>query len=142
MNDLTGTETLAHLLKYDSILGRSRGRRRRRRGIGSAAATMKVLAERDPADLPWGDLGVDVVDRVHRPLHRATKAAAHLDGGAKQVIISAPGEGRRHHRSCMGVNDDVYDAAAHNVISNASCTTNCLAPMAKVLNDAFGIEQA
>jgi glyceraldehyde 3-phosphate dehydrogenase len=139
VNDLTSTETLAHLLKYDSILGRNPA------AVSATADsitvgdnTFRVLAERDPADLPWGDLGVDVVVESTGFFTAAEKAGAHLKGGAKKVIISAPAKGE-DVTIVMGVNHDKYDPVGHAIISNASCTTNCLAPMAKVLNDEFGI---
>ncbi len=138
-NDLGDVATMAHLLKYDSVLGRFPeevtavdG------GIDVGGRTLKILAEKDPAALPWGDLGVDVVVESTGFFTDATKAKAHLDGGAKKVIISAPAK-NEDVTIVMGVNHDDYDPASHHVISNASCTTNCLAPMAKALNDEFGI---
>jgi glyceraldehyde 3-phosphate dehydrogenase len=139
VNDLTDKETLAHLLKYDSILGR----------IGSdvsvsgdsitvGSSTFKVLAERDPAALPWGKLGADVVIESTGIFTEAEKASKHIEAGAKKVIISAPAK-NEDVTIVMGVNDGIYDPAKHTIISNASCTTNCLAPMAKVLQDSFGI---
>jgi glyceraldehyde 3-phosphate dehydrogenase len=141
VNDLTTPETLAHLLKYDSILGTfpeevsAVGD-----GIKVGGATLKVLAERDPGNLPWGDLGVDVVVESTGFFTKADDARKHVDaGGAKKVVISAPATGD-DLTIVMGVNDDLYDGS-QTIISNASCTTNCLAPLAKVLNDAFGIER-
>jgi glyceraldehyde 3-phosphate dehydrogenase len=140
-NDLTDNATLAHLLKYDSILGRlpyevkATGDE-----ITVNGKTFKALAERDPAKLPWADLGADVVIESTGFFTDATKAKAHVDAGAKKVIISAPAK-NEDVTLVMGVNHDTYDPAKHTVISNASCTTNCLAPMAKVLHDAFTIER-
>lgn len=141
VNDLTDTKTLAHLLKYDSIMGRFPGEVKA--GEGSIIADgkeIKVLAERNPADLPWGELGVDIVVESTGLFTDATKAKAHLDGGAKKVVISAPAK-NEDGTFVIGVNDQDYDPATQNIISNASCTTNCLAPLAKVLNDNFGIER-
>ena len=140
VNDLTDNKTLAHLLKYDSILGRARRRRLLRRGRRSPSAAPGSApsrsATRPPS--PWGDLGVDIVVESTGIFTDATKAQAHIDGGAKKVIISAPAK-NEDITIVMGVNDDEYDPATHNIISNASCTTNCLAPMAKALNDELGI---
>ncbi|MQA32047.1 type I glyceraldehyde-3-phosphate dehydrogenase [Modestobacter roseus] len=141
VNDLTTNETLAHLLKYDSILGKLAedvtvvdG------GIKVGEKTIKVLAERDPANLPWGELGVDVVVESTGFFTKADDARKHVDaGGAKKVVISAPATGD-DLTIVMGVNHEQYDGS-QTIISNASCTTNCLAPLAKVLNDAFGIER-
>ncbi len=142
VNDLTDPATLAHLLKYDSILGRFPGEVEAGEGSISIDGTeMKVLSERDPAALPWGDLGVDVVIESTGFFTARDDAAKHLSAGAKKVIISAPAK-EPDVTVALGVNfDDDYDPAAHHIISNASCTTNCLAPLAKVLNDTFGIEQ-
>ncbi|MGI8880885.1 MAG: type I glyceraldehyde-3-phosphate dehydrogenase [Jatrophihabitans sp.] len=141
VNDLTDNQTLAHLLKYDSILGRYPGEvSATEDSITVDGTTFKALAERDPAKLPWGDLGADIVIESTGFFTDATKARAHVDNGAKKVIISAPAS-NEDVTIVMGVNDSSYDPAAHTIISNASCTTNCLAPLAKVLNDAFGIEQ-
>jgi glyceraldehyde 3-phosphate dehydrogenase len=139
-NDLGDLKTMAHLLKYDSILGPYPAEVSVvDDGIQVGGQTLKILAERDPAQLPWKDLGVDVVVESTGFFTDATKARAHVDsGGAKKVIISAPAS-HEDVTIVMGVNESTYDAAAHTVISNASCTTNCLAPMAKVLNDEFGI---
>jgi glyceraldehyde 3-phosphate dehydrogenase len=138
-NDLFDDDTQAHLLKYDSILGRLdvpvevvEG------GIKVGDKVVKSYAERDPAALPWGDLGADIVIESTGFFTDATKAKAHLDAGAKKVIISAPAK-NEDWTVVMGVNDDDYDATKHNIISNASCTTNCLAPMAKALDDGLGI---
>jgi glyceraldehyde 3-phosphate dehydrogenase len=138
-NDLGDLKTMAHLLKYDSILGRfpaevsvTDG------GIKVGDKTLQILAEKDPAQLPWKDLGVDVVVESTGFFTDATAAKAHIDGGAKKVIISAPAK-NEDVTIVMGVNHKQYDADAHHIISNASCTTNCLGPMAKALNDEFGI---
>jgi glyceraldehyde 3-phosphate dehydrogenase len=141
VNDLTDNATLAHLLKYDSILGRLGTEvKATADDITVGGRTFKVFEEREPGKLPWGDLGADVVIESTGLFTSADKARAHIDGGAKKVIISAPAKGE-DFTVVLGVNDDKYDPAAHHIISNASCTTNCLAPMAKVLNDAFGIER-
>ncbi|WP_026239843.1 type I glyceraldehyde-3-phosphate dehydrogenase [Parafrankia discariae] len=141
VNDLTDNKTLAHLLKYDTTLGTlpasvSVGED----GIRVGDSTIKVLAERDPAALPWADLGVDVVIESTGRFTTAETAGKHLTAGAKKVIISAPAKGE-DLTVVMGVNDDVYDPAKHHILSNASCTTNCVAPLAKVLDEAFGIER-
>ena|SRR5438270_7005404 len=141
VNDLTDSRTLAHLLKYDSILGPYPGSVE---DAGSAivvdGSELKVLAERDPAALPWGELGVDVVIESTGLFTDRDSAAKHLAQGAKKVVISAPASDP-DATVVLGVNfDEVYDRAAHDVISNASCTTNCLAPVAKVINDTVGIE--
>ncbi len=139
VNDLTDNKTLAHLLKYDSILGRFPGEvSYDDDALWVNGKEIKAFAERDPAALPWGKLGVDIVIESTGFFTDATKAKAHIDAGAKKVIISAPAK-NEDITIVMGVNDDKYDAAAHNIISNASCTTNCLAPMAKALNDGLGI---
>ncbi|MGH3745947.1 MAG: type I glyceraldehyde-3-phosphate dehydrogenase [Micromonosporaceae bacterium] len=140
-NDLTDNSTLAHLLKYDSILGRL-GEEVKASGdeITVGGRSFKAFAERDPAKLPWGDLGADVVIESTGLFTDATKAKVHLDNGAKKVIISAPAK-NEDLTVVLGVNDNQYDAAKHAIISNASCTTNCLAPMAKVLHDTFTIER-
>jgi glyceraldehyde 3-phosphate dehydrogenase len=140
VNDITDPATLAHLLKYDSILGRFPGNVSADGDtIAADGRRFRVLAERDPQRLPWGDLGVEVVVESTGLFTDAVKARAHIDGGAKKVVISAPAT-NEDVTICMGVNHQVYDPAAHHVISNASCTTNCLAPVAKVLHDSFGIE--
>ncbi|HYG96236.1 MAG TPA: type I glyceraldehyde-3-phosphate dehydrogenase, partial [Solirubrobacterales bacterium] len=142
VNDLTDPATLAHLLKYDSILGRFPEEVSVDGDVISVGGDrLKVLSERDPAALPWGDLGADVVIESTGFFTARADAAKHLDAGAKKVIISAPAK-EPDVTVALGVNfDSDYDAENHHVISNASCTTNCLAPLAKVLNDAFGIEQ-
>src|SRR4029453_9355564 len=141
VNDLTDNATLAHLLKYDSILGRlGHEVKATADDITVGGKTFKVFEERDPGKLPWGDLGADVVLESTGLFTDAAKARAHVDGGAKKVIISGPAKGE-DFTVVLGVNDDKYDPAAHTIISNASCTTNCLAPMAKVINDAFGIQR-
>ena len=142
VNDLTDPATLAHLLKYDSILGRFPGEVSVEGDVISVGGDqLKVLSERDPAALPWGDLGADVVIESTGFFTARADAAKHLDAGAKKVIISAPAK-EPDVTVALGVNfDSDYDPESHDVISNASCTTNCLAPLAKVLNDAFGIEQ-
>ncbi|QDY09670.1 type I glyceraldehyde-3-phosphate dehydrogenase [Micromonospora sp. HM134] len=141
VNDLTDNATLAHLLKYDSILGRLPHEVKATADeITVGGKTIKAYAEKDPAKLPWGDAGVDVVIESTGFFTDATKAKAHVDGGAKKVIISAPAK-NEDVTVVMGVNHDQYDPAKHTIISNASCTTNCLAPMAKVLQDTFGIEK-
>ncbi|GAA1216943.1 type I glyceraldehyde-3-phosphate dehydrogenase [Kitasatospora nipponensis] len=139
VNDLTDTKTLAHLLKYDSILGTLQSEvTHTADSITVDGHTFKVIAERDPANLPWGDLGVDIVIESTGIFTKADQAIKHVTAGAKKVIISAPATDE-DVTIVMGVNDEKYDAANHTVISNASCTTNCVAPMAKVLNENFGI---
>lgn len=141
INDLTDVKTLAHLLKYDSIMGRFNAEVEVKEGaLVVDGKEIKILAERDPQNLPWKDLGIDVVLESTGFFTDGTKAKAHIEAGAKKVILSAPGK-NIDGTFVMGVNDDQYDAANHHIVSNASCTTNCLAPMAKVLNDAFGIKQ-
>jgi glyceraldehyde 3-phosphate dehydrogenase len=140
VNDLTDATTLAHLLKHDSILGRFPGAVSAEGDqISVDGSKLMVLAERDPQRLPWGDLGVDVVIESTGFFTDATKARAHIDAGARKVIISAPAT-NEDITVCLGVNHTAYNPAEHHVISNASCTTNCLAPVAKVLSDSFGIE--
>ena len=140
VNDITDTKTLAHLLKYDSILGPYPGSvEAREDSLVVDGDELKVFAERDPAALPWSDVGADVVIESTGLFTARDDAAKHLDAGAKKVIISAPAKGP-DVTLALGVNDDAYDKDAHSVISNASCTTNCLAPVAKVLNDTCGIE--
>jgi glyceraldehyde 3-phosphate dehydrogenase len=139
VNDLTDVKTLAHLLHYDSILGRLD--REVAAGDGEitvGGSSFRVLAERDPGALPWKELGADVVIESTGHFTDATKARAHVDAGAQKVIISAPAK-NEDITVVMGINEGQYDPAAHTVISNASCTTNCLAPMAKVLLQEFGI---
>ena len=138
VNDLTDNKTLAHLLKYDSILGRLGDVTYTGDAISVGGKSFRAFEERDPANLPWGEVGADVVIESTGFFTDGTKAKAHLDGGAKKVIISAPAS-NEDLTIVMGVNDDQYDPATHHVISNASCTTNCLAPMAKALDDEFGI---
>ncbi|GAA5013246.1 type I glyceraldehyde-3-phosphate dehydrogenase [Kitasatospora paranensis] len=139
VNDLTDTKTLAHLLKYDSILGTLQAEvSHTADSITVDGKTFKVIAERDPANLPWGELGVDIVIESTGIFTKADQAKKHVTAGAKKVIISAPATDE-DVTIVMGVNDDKYDAAKHTVISNASCTTNCVAPLAKVLNENFGI---
>ncbi|SCE92171.1 glyceraldehyde 3-phosphate dehydrogenase [Micromonospora viridifaciens] len=141
VNDLTDNATLAHLVKYDSILGRlPQEVKATDDEISVGGHTIKAYAEKDPAKLPWGEAGVDVVIESTGFFTDATKAKAHIDGGAKKVIISAPAK-NEDVTVVMGVNHEMYDPAKHTIISNASCTTNCLAPMAKVLHDTFGIQQ-
>jgi glyceraldehyde 3-phosphate dehydrogenase len=141
VNDLTDAETLAHLLKYDSILGPYPGTVAAREGaIEVDGQELRVLAERDPAALPWGELGVDVVIESTGLFTDRDSAAKHLANGARKVVISAPAT-NPDVTVVLGVNfDEVYDRDKHDVISNASCTTNCLAPVAKVVNDTIGIE--
>ncbi len=139
VNDLTSNATLAHLLKYDTILGVFDGEVTASEDeITVSGKSFKAFAERDPAALPWGDLGADIVIESTGLFTDATKAKAHIAGGAKKVIVSAPAS-NEDITIVMGVNDGDYDPANHHVISNASCTTNCLAPLAKALNDEFGI---
>jgi glyceraldehyde 3-phosphate dehydrogenase len=142
VNDITDARTLAHLLKYDSVFGRFPGEVEAGDGALSIdGREVKVLAERDPGALPWDDLGVDVVIESTGLFTKRDDAAKHLDAGAKKVIISAPAT-EPDATVVLGVNfDDVYDADNHHVISNASCTTNCLAPVAKVLHELVGIEK-
>jgi glyceraldehyde 3-phosphate dehydrogenase len=140
-NDLTDNKQTAHLLKYDTILGRLPGDvTADDDGISVDGKSMRIFAERDPSALPWGDLGVDIVVESTGLFTDATKARAHIDGGAQKVIISAPAK-NEDFTVVMGVNHEDYDPSAHTIISNASCTTNCLAPMAKAIHDAFTIER-
>jgi glyceraldehyde 3-phosphate dehydrogenase len=140
VNDITDNATLAHLLQYDTAYGRYPGTvESNDEGIVVDGATVKVLAERDPAQLPWDDLGVDVVLESTGLFTKRDAAAKHLEAGAKKVVISAPATGE-DITIVLGVNDDAYDPEQHHVISNASCTTNCLAPPAKVANDTVGIK--
>ncbi len=141
VNDLTSPEALAHLLKYDSVGGRLTQSVEVVDGqLVVDGKAIKVLAERDPANLPWGELGVDIVIESTGFFTKAAAAQKHIDAGAKKVLISAPASDE-DITIVMGVNDGLYDTAAHNIISNASCTTNCLGPLAKVINDSFGIER-
>jgi glyceraldehyde 3-phosphate dehydrogenase len=142
VNDITDAATLAHLLKYDSVLGvldaviKATGE-----GISVDGDEFKVLAERDPASLPWKELGVDIVVESTGLFTKREDAEKHISAGAQKVIISAPAKGE-DVTLVLGVNDDAYDPATHNIISNASCTTNSVVPMAKVLQDNFGIDRA
>src|SRR5215210_1175615 len=139
VNDITDTKTLAHLLKYDPILGRFPGTvEHTDDAIVVDGKELKVFAERDPGALPWSDVGAEVVIESTGLFTDRDSAAKHLDAGARKVIISAPAKGA-DVTLALGVNFDAYDSSQHHVISNASCTTNCLAPVAKVLNDSFGI---
>jgi glyceraldehyde 3-phosphate dehydrogenase len=141
VNDITDTATLAHLLKYDSILGRFPAEVEAGDGaISIGGRQLKVLAERDPAALPWGDLGVEVAIESTGLFTARADAAKHLEAGAKKVIVSAPAS-EPDVTVALGVNFDSYDPGSHHIISNASCTTNCLAPLAKVIHEGFGIEQ-
>jgi glyceraldehyde 3-phosphate dehydrogenase len=142
VNDLGDAPTLAHLLKYDSVHGRYPGTvETGGSGLLIDGDELRVLAERDPANLPWKELGAEIVIESTGLFTDRDRAAAHLEAGAEKVLISAPAKGE-DITIVMGVNDEAYDPANHHVISNASCTTNCVAPMAKVLDEAFGIEQA
>jgi glyceraldehyde 3-phosphate dehydrogenase len=142
VNDLTNAATLAHLLKYDSVLGNIHSDvRATADGISVDGDEFKVLSAKDPAQLPWKDLGVDVVFESTGIFTNREGAAKHLAAGAKKVIITAPAKGP-DVTVVLGVNDDAYDPAAHHIISNASCTTNCLAPLAKVLHEKFGVKKA
>lgn len=141
LNDLVAPQTNAHLLKYDSNFGIFPGTVKVGEGeIIVNDRAVKIFAERDPAKIPWGDLGVDIVVESTGVFTDGNKAKAHLDGGAKKVIISAPAT-HEDLTIVMGVNNDKYDPAQHNIVSNASCTTNCLAPVSKVLLDNFGIQK-
>ncbi len=141
INDLTDTKTNAHLLKYDSTYGHFPGEvEAREDSLIVNGHKLQVIAQKDPAQIPWGDLGVQIVIESTGFFTDAAKATAHLRAGAKKVIISAPAKGE-DLTIVLGVNDQMYDPKKHNIISNASCTTNCLAPTAKVLNDTFGIER-
>jgi glyceraldehyde 3-phosphate dehydrogenase len=141
VNDLIDPATIAHLLKYDSILGRFPGEvEAGEDSIGVDGKEMKIFNERDPAALPWGDLGVEVVIESTGLFTGREDAGKHLEAGAKKVIISAPAKDP-DVTVALGVNFDSYDPESHHIISNASCTTNCLAPMAKAINDSIGIEQ-
>ncbi|HEX2240825.1 MAG TPA: type I glyceraldehyde-3-phosphate dehydrogenase [Actinomycetota bacterium] len=141
INDLTDPSVLAHLLRYDSVFGRFDEEVKVTNGGFSVAGTdIKVLSERDPAALPWGDLGADIVIESTGFFTKRADAAKHLDGGAKKVIISAPAKDE-DITIVMGVNETDFDASSHDIISNASCTTNCVVPLAKVLQDNWGIEK-
>ncbi len=142
VNDITDAKTLAHLLKYDSVLGRlDADVTVSENGISVDGDELRVFAERDPAQLPWKEMGAEIVIESTGLFTDREKAAAHLEAGAQKVIISAPAKGE-DITIVMGVNDDAYDATTHHVISNASCTTNCVVPLAKVLEDSFGIDRA
>ncbi len=142
INDLMDVDTNAHLLKYDSTYGRFPGEVEVRDGdIYVDGVKLKSFAERDPAKLPWGDLGIDIVIESTGIFTDGQKAKGHLTAGAKKVVISAPAT-KVDLTICLGVNEEEYDPETHHIISNASCTTNCLAPVAKVLNDSFGIRRA
>lgn len=145
INDLTDNETLAHLLRYDSTYGAFDAEVEASENTitveqDDQRMEIRALAERDPAALPWADLKIDIVIESTGRFTEADKARAHLTAGAKKVIITAPAKGE-DITICLGVNDDLYDPNQHHIISNASCTTNCLAPVAKVLNDTFGIRR-
>jgi glyceraldehyde 3-phosphate dehydrogenase len=141
VNDITDAATLAHLLKYDSVLGTYDGQvGTSANGITVDGDELRVLAERDPANLPWKELGAEIVIESTGLFTDREKAAKHLEAGAQKVVISAPAKGE-DLTVVLGVNEELYDPATHHVISNASCTTNCVAPMVKVLDDAFGVEQ-
>lgn len=141
VNDLTDNKTLAHLLKYDTITGRLDAEVTFDNDqIVVNGTAIKVFAERDPSNLPWGELGVDIVIESTGHFTKSVDAAKHIAAGAKKVIVSAPASGDDVATVVLGVNESVYDPAVHNIISNASCTTNCLAPLAKVFMDNFGIE--
>jgi glyceraldehyde 3-phosphate dehydrogenase len=141
VNDLTDSTTLAHLLKYDSVLGRlSEEIKATDDGFTVNGTEVKVLSERDPGSLPWGDLGVDIVVESTGFFTKAGDASKHISAGAKKVLISAPAK-EEDATFVLGVNDHIYDSDKHHVISNASCTTNCVAPLAKVLHDNWGIER-
>ena len=150
INDLTDNETLAHLLRYDSTYGPFEGEVNATEDKISVTALaedgeehqieLAALAEKDPTKLPWGDMGIDIVIESTGRFTDAEKARAHIQAGAKKVIISAPAKGE-DITICLGVNESKYDHAVHHIVSNASCTTNCLAPVAKVLNDRFGIRR-
>ncbi|HEX3393784.1 MAG TPA: type I glyceraldehyde-3-phosphate dehydrogenase [Acidimicrobiales bacterium] len=141
VNDLTSPETLAHLMKFDSVLGRlGEDVTTTDDGIQVGKQAFKVVAERDPKALPWGELGVDVVVESTGLFTDRDKAAQHIDAGAPRVVVSAPASGA-DATFVVGVNDDTFDPDKHTVVSNASCTTNCFVPMVKVLDDAFGVER-
>jgi glyceraldehyde 3-phosphate dehydrogenase (phosphorylating) len=141
VNDLTSAHTLAHLLKYDSVLGNLHAKvEAKPDSISVDGDEFKVLSKRDPAELPWKDLGVDVVFESTGLFTNRDAAAKHLAAGAKKVVITAPAKGP-DITIVLGVNDEKYDPARHQIISNASCTTNCLAPLAKVLHQSFGIQK-
>ena len=140
VNDLTDSATLAHLLKYDSVHGRFEGVESEGDDLSVNGKKVRVLSQRDPGTLPWGELGVEVVLESTGLFTAREAASKHLDAGAKKVIISAPAK-NEDITIVMGVNDDAYDPAKHDIISNASCTTNCLVPVVKVILDSFGFER-
>ncbi len=141
VNDLTDTKTLAHLLKYDSVMGTYNAQvEANERGITVDGRQVAVFSHRNPADIPWGEAGVDYVVESTGLFRSDEQAKAHLDAGARKVVISAPAKGQVK-TIVMGVNEDEYDPAEHHIVSNASCTTNCLAPVAKVILDRFGIKR-
>lgn len=141
INDLTDAKTLAHLFKYDSTFGTYPGEvKAGENSLIIDGKTIKVLSSKDPATLGWKDLGVTIVIESTGKFTDAEKAKAHLVAGAKKVIITAPAKGEGALTVCMGINENTYDAKKHDIVSNASCTTNCLAPVIKVLNDTFGVE--
>ncbi len=141
VNDLTDTDTLAHLFRYDSVHGRYEGTvEAKGEGLVIDGDEVKVLSERDPANLPWQDLGVEIVFESTGIFRKRDDAAKHLAAGAKKVVITAPAKGE-DISLCLGVNHEAYDAGAHHIISNASCTTNCLAPVVKVLLEEFGFKR-
>ena len=141
VNDLTDTTTNAHMFKYDTSYGVYPGTvEAKDNSIVIDGNDIRVLSDRDPSKLPWGEMGADVVVESTGFFTDAAKAAGHLEGGAKKVIISAPAKGE-DITIVLGVNEGEYDPDRHNIVSNASCTTNCIAPMAKVLNDSFGVEK-
>src|SRR6478735_5812476 len=141
VNDLTNSKTLAHLLKYDSVLGNLHAEvKPSETGITVNGDEFKVLSVKDPAQLPWKDLGVDIVFESTGIFTDRDGAAKHLAAGAKKVIVTAPAK-KPDITVVLGVNDEQYDPSKHHIISNASCTTNCLAPLAKVIHDAFGIKK-
>ncbi len=141
VNDITDSKTLAHLLKYDSVFGRFDGQVGvTDAGISIDGTELKVLAERNPGDLPWKELGAQIVIESTGLFTDREKAQLHIEAGAEKVVISAPAKGE-DITIVMGINEDRYDPATHNVVSNASCTTNCVVPLAKVLDDSFGIER-
>jgi glyceraldehyde 3-phosphate dehydrogenase len=141
INDLTDNKTLAHLLKYDSIMGRyDRQVQGDEKGITVDGRHIEIFSQTNPAALPWGDLGVDYVIESTGRFTDAEKARAHIDAGAKKVVISAPAKGEVK-TLVMGVNEHEYDPREHHIVSNASCTTNCLAPVAKIILDRFGIKK-
>src|SRR5581483_6112254 len=141
VNDLTSAHTLAHLLKYDSVLGNLHAKvDAKQDSISVDGDEFKVLSKRDPAELPWKDLGVDIVFESTGLFTSRDAAAKHIAAGAKKVVITAPAKGP-DFSVVLGVNEEQYDPAKHQIISNASCTTNCLAPLAKVLHQTFGIQK-